>query len=140
MKNEELKDLKMVVSSGFTVSEQYSTRKIDSRTSFEIPISVNPTLARALERILQIRAIHDSNVVALESRMISEETFNFSMIPTVFSLQTITQEVSQIKDLDDLTDVEKYYFDYFKVCHEQVLKVITEHGLEESARKLMGNH
>lgn len=136
---EGLSELKQVVSSGFTVSGEYSSRKIDSRTTLELPATLNLEIVQVLKELQQILNTHTAAIAGYESQFIKEEDFYKLMVPSVFNLEQAKNRISTIAELKEqnkLTDLDKHYFPQIRYNYGIAMENITKFDLTTIANQM----
>lgn len=136
-----LGELKGVISGGYTISGQYSSRKVDNRTSIEYPLSLDVLLAMALGDVQMVLNIHKSAIQAHQAQYLSEEEFLIEMIPTYFTVMEVKERISEfsgkVKETPELlTVVNKQYFNIIKQYYKEVVSNISNFGIQEKAESL----
>lgn len=136
-----LGELKGVISGGYTISGQYSSRKVDNRTSIEYPLSLDVLLAMALGDVQMVLNIHKSAIQAHQAQYLSEEDFLIEMIPTYFTVMEVKERISEfsgkVKETPELlTVVNKQYFNIIKQYYKEVVSNISNFGIQEKAESL----
>lgn len=136
-----LGELKGVISGGYTVSGQYSSRKIDNRTSIEYPLTLDVLLVMALGDIQMVLNIHKSAIQAHQAQYLSEDDFLVEMIPTYFTVMEVKERISEfsgkVKETPELlTAVNKQYFNIIKQYYKEVVSNISNFNIQEKAEAL----
>lgn len=139
-----LEELKGVISGGYTVSGQYSSRKVDNRTSIEYPLTLDLNLVSALGDIQMVLNTHKSAIQAFQSKFITEEDFLIEMIPSYFTIVKVKEKIvifskSVEKDPKLLTKVNQKYFEIIKHYYTEVVKNINEFDIKEKVESMTIN-
>lgn len=139
-----LEELKGVISGGYTVSGQYSSRKVDNRTSIEYPLTLDLNLVSALGDIQMVLNTHKSAIQAFQSKFITEEDFLIEMIPSYFTIVKVKEKIvifskSVEKDPKLLTKVNQKYFEIIKHYYTEVVKNINEFDIKEKVESMTVN-
>lgn len=139
-----LEELKGVISGGYTVSGQYSSRKVDNRTSIEYPLTLDLNLVSALGDIQMVLNTHKSAIQAFQSKFITEEDFLIEMIPSYFTIVKVKEKIvifskSVEKDPNLLTKVNQKYFEIIKHYYTEVVKNINEFDIKEKVESMTVN-
>lgn len=136
-------ELRGTVTSGYTVSGQYSSRKIENRTSFEYPLSLNNTIVMALQEIQQIQVTHSSAKPALDAQFITEEEFDRIMIPTFFSFKDVAEKIRELNTKDKtekiLTEIDYFYLKKVVAYSLEIKNNFTEYDIKDKATNLMNS-
>lgn len=103
--------LKGSITASYVVSGNYSSRKIENRTSIEYPMELNVGVIDILSRTLQLIVIQSSAKQAYQARYIDEEAFYFELIPTFYELVDLKENVNNfVKENDKkLSKVDEAY-------------------------------
>lgn len=103
--------LKGSITASYVVSGNYSSRKIENRTSIEYPMDLNVGVIDILSRTLQLIVIQSSAKQAYQARYIDEEAFYFELIPTFYELVDLKEQVNNfVKENDKkLSKVDEAY-------------------------------
>lgn len=103
--------LKGSITASYVVSGNYSSRKIENRTSIEYPMVLNVGVIDILSRTLQLIVIQSSAKQAYQARYIDEEAFYFELIPTFYELVDLKEQVNNfVKENDKkLSKVDEAY-------------------------------
>lgn len=103
--------LKGSITASYVVSGNYSSRKIENRTSIEYPMELNVGVIDILSRTLQLIVIQSSAKQAYQARYIDEEAFYFELIPTFYELVDLKEQVNNfVKENDKkLSKVDEAY-------------------------------
>lgn len=103
--------LKGSITASYVVSGDYSSRKIENRTSIEYPMELNVGVIDILSRTLQLIVIQSSAKQAYQARYIDEEAFYFELIPTFYELVDLKEQVNNfVKENDKkLSKVDEAY-------------------------------
>lgn len=93
--------LKGSITASYVVSGNYSSRKIENRTSIEYPMELNVGVIDILSRTLQLIVIQSSAKQAYQARYIDEEAFYFELIPTFYELVDLKEKVNNFVKEND---------------------------------------
>lgn len=93
--------LKGSITTSYVVSGNYSSRKIENRTSIEYPMELNVGVIDILSRTLQLIVIQNSAKQAYQARYIDEEAFYFELIPTFYELVDLKEKVNNFVKEND---------------------------------------
>lgn len=141
-----LDNLKGNISSGYVVSGQYSSRKIDNRTSIEYPMSLHVNIVGALGDVIQILNIQKSSIQAFQTQYISENEFHIEMIPTLYQAievkEIIEKYVQSVRDKgEDIPHVDKLYIQKIGLYLQIVSQNINDFNIKEvSEEKTIPNN
>lgn len=136
-----LEELKGRISFGYTVSGQYSSRKVDNHTSIEYPITLDLNLVSALGDIQMVLNTHKSAIQAFQSKFITEEDFLIEMIPSYFTTIEVKEKIISFsksieKDPEILTKVNKRYFEIITHYYKEVAKNLNEFNIKEKVESM----
>lgn len=132
---EEIKEMNMLketYSSGFTVSADYSKLKMESRSTIEIPLSVNVVLRDTLKSLETMYHISKVTSDSFEAHIMNEQDLCKQLVPVYERMKEFTTTFAELKaEIPNFSELDKFFFKEWIFKFNYIKKIALRYEIAE---------